>query len=98
MEGPLDSSQSEKIMQRLVTAKCHSISVKVAMSMGAAALLYLLFYYLLNLDVFASLIFSFCLVIPAYIITDTSLTKVERSRILVIYILAFFVLFLLGRI
>jgi POT family proton-dependent oligopeptide transporter len=66
---------------------------KVAMSVGAAALLYLLFYYLLKLDVFASLIFSFCLVIPAYIITDPSLTKVERSRILVIYILAFFVLF-----
>lgn len=38
-------------------------------------------------------IYALCIVMPIYIITDPSLTKLERTRIYVIYIIAFFVIF-----
>ncbi len=38
-------------------------------------------------------IFTACIVFPAGILTDGSLTRIERDRILVIYIIAFFVIF-----
>lgn len=38
-------------------------------------------------------IFTACIVFPASILMDGSLTKIERDRILVIYIIAFFVIF-----
>lgn len=38
-------------------------------------------------------IFTACIVFPVLILLDGSLTKVERSRIFVIYIVAFFVIF-----
>lgn len=41
-------------------------------------------------------IFTACIVFPVLILLDGSLTKVERSRIFVIYIVAFFCHFLLG--
>lgn len=55
--------------------------------------LFLLFYFVLNFDEIGSLIFSSCLVLPALIISDSSLTPVEKSRIWVIFIIAFFVIF-----
>ncbi len=56
--------------------------------------LFALFYFvLLDQDLIGAMIFSTCLVLPAVIIADTSLTPVERDRILVIYIIAFFVIF-----
>lgn len=56
--------------------------------------LFSLFYFvLLDQDLIGAMIFSTCLVLPAVIIADTSLTPVERDRILVIYIIAFFVIF-----
>ncbi len=46
-----------------------------------------------DLDLIAYLIYGAMIIIPLIIITDKSLTSVERSRILVIFILAFFVIF-----
>src|SRR5690606_4578888 len=45
------------------------------------------------LDLIGSFIFSLTLAAPGYIIMDPSLSKVERQRIWVIYISAFFVIF-----
>jgi POT family proton-dependent oligopeptide transporter len=59
---------------------------------GAAAL-YCIFRFVLNFDLIGAAIFTFCIIIPAYVITDRSLTKIERQRIWVIYIIAFFVIF-----
>ena len=42
-------------------------------------------------------IFTACIVFPVLILLDGSLTKVERSRIFVIYIVAFFVIFSSGQ-
>jgi POT family proton-dependent oligopeptide transporter len=55
--------------------------------------LFFVFKQIVNFDVFGSLIFGGALTIPGLIITDKSLTKVERDRIWVIFILCFFVIF-----
>ncbi len=50
-------------------------------------------YFMGGLDFIGSMIFSFCIILPAFIITDRSLSAQERTRIWVIYIIAFFVIF-----
>lgn len=50
-------------------------------------------FFALDTDIISSIIFSLTIAAPGYIISDPSLTKVERSRIWVIYIIAFFVIF-----
>ena len=49
-----------------------------------------------DLDVIGYLIYGAMIVMPLIILTDKSLTKDERDRILVIFILAFFVIFFWG--
>ncbi len=51
------------------------------------------FYFWIELDVVGCFIFSLTIAAPGYIITDPSLTKIEKQRIWVIYIAAFFVIF-----
>jgi POT family proton-dependent oligopeptide transporter len=66
-----------------------------AMGIWVSVFLGLLFLFLkqFEMDVVGSFIFSLTIAAPGYIITDPSLTKVERQRIWVIYIAAFFVIF-----
>ena len=52
-----------------------------------------LLYRLFDGDYIGALIYSLSCVVPVYIITDKTLVKEERRNILVIYILAFFVVF-----
>ena len=47
-------------------------------------------------DIVGAFIYSVCIIVPIYIITDNSLTKGERRRIWVLYIIAFFVIFFWG--
>jgi proton-dependent oligopeptide transporter, POT family len=55
--------------------------------------LFFVFKQFLEFDFFGSLIFGGALTIPGLIITDKSLTSIERQRIWVIFILCFFVIF-----
>jgi POT family proton-dependent oligopeptide transporter len=55
--------------------------------------LFFVFQQIFSFDFFGSLIFGGALTIPGLIITDKSLTTVERQRIWVIFILCFFVIF-----
>ncbi|MER2563948.1 MAG: peptide MFS transporter [Myxococcaceae bacterium] len=52
-----------------------------------------LFFFVAEMDVIGTFIFTLTIVAPGYIISDPSLTTTERQRILVIYIVAFFVIF-----
>lgn len=52
-----------------------------------------LFHFAFEFDLIGAFIFSLCIIIPAYVITDRSLTKIEKQRIAVIYMIAFFVIF-----
>jgi POT family proton-dependent oligopeptide transporter len=51
------------------------------------------FRYIANFDLIGAFIFTSCFIVPAFILTDRSLTKIERQRIWVIFIMAFFVIF-----
>lgn len=55
--------------------------------------LFTFLYFVLDTGLTSSIIFSLTIAAPGYIISDPSLTKTERSRIWVIYIIAFFVIF-----
>lgn len=67
--------------------------VKIFAGVGVLFGLFVLFYKVLGLDEIGSIIFSSCIVLPALIISDPSLTKIEKDRIWVIFIIAFFVIF-----
>lgn len=59
----------------------------------AALALFGLFYFVLDQNIVYSIIYSSGATLAGFILSDTTLTKVERDRILVIYIVAFFVIF-----
>jgi POT family proton-dependent oligopeptide transporter len=61
--------------------------------LGIAFALAAVFYFAAGMDVIGTFIFTLTIAAPGYIISDPSLTKVERQRIGVIYIIAFFVIF-----
>lgn len=74
------------------------IDVKsIAMVLGSIALIFVLMnfktWFNSDLDIIGYLIYGAMIVMPLIILTDKSLTKDERDRILVIFILAFFVIF-----
>ena len=89
--GKATANQSEKtdIQSK---SKNQNIVEFLAWTLGAVAL-FSLFRFVFEFDIIGALIFSICIVIPAYVISDRSLTKIERERIWVIYIIAFFVIF-----
>lgn len=61
--------------------------------LGVFAGLFAALYFAAGIDLIGSFIFSATIAGPGYIISDPTLTKIERERIWVIYIVAFFVIF-----
>lgn len=59
---------------------------------GVEIALFTLFYFL-DQGIIGSFIFSLSIAAPGFIISDRSLTKIEKERIWVIFIVAFFVIF-----
>jgi POT family proton-dependent oligopeptide transporter len=59
----------------------------------AFVLLGLFFHYVVGQNLIYTLIYSSGLALAGLIISDTSLTKIERDRIIVIYIVSFFIIF-----
>lgn len=60
---------------------------------GISVLLFVAFKGLLAFDLIGAFIYTACIIAPASIITDKSLTSVEKQKIWVIFIIAFFVIF-----
>jgi POT family proton-dependent oligopeptide transporter len=60
---------------------------------GIWLILLVSFYFLLGGDTIGAFIFSLTIAAPGFIISDPSLSKIEKQRIWVIYIVAFFVIF-----
>jgi len=87
----VESNKSEKDK---APAKTSSQNIKefIIWAFGLVAL-FSLFHFAFEFDLIGAFIFSLCIVIPAYVITDRSLTKIEKQRIAVIYMIAFFVIF-----
>lgn len=84
-----------------VVAKEKSASdLKAEFSMGRIvtwiviyAALWLFFLYVIDFNWISTLVFATSITASGFIITDPTLTKIERDRIIVIYIAAFFVIF-----
>jgi proton-dependent oligopeptide transporter, POT family len=66
---------------------------QVGLWAGIAAALFSLFFFVFDTDLIGSFIFSLSIAAPGLIISDKSLKKIEKQRIWVIYIVAFFVIF-----
>jgi proton-dependent oligopeptide transporter, POT family len=66
--------------------------VQIIIWLGVEIALFSIFY-LLGQGVIGAFIFSLSIAAPGFIISDRSLSKIERQRIWVIYIVAFFVIF-----
>ena len=66
---------------------------KLLVWMLVGAGLFTLFYHWFEGDLIGAVIYAACIVIPGFVISDKSLSSIERQRILVIYIIAFFVIF-----
>ncbi len=61
--------------------------------MSGTLALFGIFMVLFKNDVIGTLIYTATIIVPAFVISDKSLTRIERHRIWVIYIIAFFVIF-----
>lgn len=59
----------------------------------ASLLLFVCFKGFLGLDLIGAFIYTLCIIAPASIIVDKSLTSIEKQKIWVIFIIAFFVIF-----
>ena len=63
------------------------------LAVTATVLFIVFFHYFLGLNWIYSFIYSAGLALAGFIMTDSSLTKIERHRIIVLYFVAFFVMF-----
>jgi POT family proton-dependent oligopeptide transporter len=89
--GKVTEHQSEKPVAPSKSTNQNLIEL-VGWGIGAVVL-YSVFRFAMNFDIIGAAIFDLCIIIPAYVISDRSLTKIERQRVWVIYIIAFFVIF-----
>jgi len=88
---PPNRTQAEKAKRIAEGPKTNMGKVGVIIALGFVCVY--VFNQLLGLDFIGACIFSSALAVPALIISDGSLTKDEKDRIWVIFILAFFVIF-----
>lgn len=87
----VEAANKNKIVSDVPVAK---LSVReIAIWIIASLAVYGFFMYLFDNDIIGSFIYAACIVVPVFAISDKSLTKIERQRIGVIYIIAFFVIF-----
>ena len=84
-----DSSDYEEGESQKATFTSKSLGIAVLAFIGLS----LLFFYVFDQNVIYSIIYASGLTLAGLIISDGSITKVERDRILVIYIISFFIIF-----
>ncbi|MEI6754654.1 MAG: peptide MFS transporter [Paludibacter sp.] len=89
--GKKGNHVSEHIVSKPKTFK--QKATELVAWIAAVVVLFSIFFFGFHFDMIGALIFSVCIIIPAFVISDKSLTKIERERIWVIYIIAFFVIF-----
>lgn len=74
-------------------AKAEFSPARIGMWLGVYAVLWVIFMYVAKFNFVSTLIFSTSIAASGFVITDPTLKKEERDRIIVIYIIAFFVIF-----
>jgi len=89
--GKVENNQSEKEKAPARSIRQNAREF-LAWAVGGVVL-FGVFHFALEFDIIGAFIFALCIVVPAYVISDRSLTKIEKQRIGVIYMIAFFVIF-----
>ena len=95
-EGNPIGKQPNKAVDATVTGGAGSGGLdtrQLLLGGGMSVALFLTFWQLLNFDVIGAIIYGTTIAMMTMIITDRSMTKIERDRIIVIYVSAFFVVF-----
>jgi POT family proton-dependent oligopeptide transporter len=87
-----NKSRETADIDTVAEAKSEFTTGQIAAWIGIEIGLFGLFYFL-GQGVIGSFIFSLSIAAPGFIISDRSLTKIEKQRIWVIFIVAFFVIF-----
>ena len=83
-----------KKIEKVVGEEKKPINLKSYLNWTVISLsLFVAFKGLLGLDLIGAFIYTLCIIAPASIIVDKSLTKEEKQKIWVIFIIAFFVIF-----
>lgn len=96
--GGLPSSHQNSDYEEGESQKAVFSKRSIVMALGAFVLLFFAFQYILDgtnivKTIIYPLIYASGLTLAGLIISDSSLTKIERERIIVIYIVAFFIIF-----
>jgi proton-dependent oligopeptide transporter, POT family len=91
--GGLPSTNSAKDFEEGEAQTAHFSKASLTISVIVFIILGLTFHYVFEQNVVYSLIYSSGLTLAYLILTDVSITKVERERIIVIYIVSFFLIF-----
>ncbi len=84
-----DSSDYEEGESQKATFSSKALAIAVAAFVGLG----LTFFYVAGQNVIYSIIYASGITLAGLIISDGSITKIERDRILVIYIVSFFIIF-----
>lgn len=91
--GGLPSKNEASDYEEGESQKAHFTHTSLGMAVVAFAGLALIFHFVFGQNVIYSIIYGSGLTLAGLILSDKSLTKVETERILVIYIVSFFVIF-----
>ncbi|MEP6932105.1 MAG: peptide MFS transporter [Flavobacterium sp.] len=91
--GGLPSKNEAADFEEGEAQKANFSGKSLAISGVAFVLLGFFFHYAVGQNLIYTLIYSSGLALAGLIISDTSLTKIERDRIIVIYIVSFFIIF-----
>ena len=87
-------AEKKVVASAVETAPAAKMSmVSIIGAIIAVAVLVPVFKYAVDMDWVGAFIFPISIVLPVLIVLDPSLTRIERERIFVIYIIAFFVIF-----
>ncbi len=94
--GDLPSKNVSADYEEGEAQKAHFTNKALTIALISFVTLGLLFHYVVGQNVIYSIIYGSGLTLAGLILSDKSLTKIETDRILVIYIVSFFIIFLLG--
>jgi proton-dependent oligopeptide transporter, POT family len=87
------ASKDGSLLDEPAKAKASYTAGQIGLWLVVYAVLWPLFYYGAKFNLLSTFIFATSIAAAGLVLTDPSLTKVERDRIIVVYIIAFFVLF-----
>lgn len=92
-DGLVHSNDKLGALANEVEKKKEFTTARVGMWIVIYAALWLLFLFVVGFNWISTLVFATSIASAGFIITDPNLTKIERDRIIVIYVAAFFVIF-----